>query len=210
MISIRNLILITGVCFSFNAYCQNSKDSVVIIEPNKTVTNIQAAAIDKEHFELGIYLGTVSVEEFNTNLLTGLSFTYHINSKWLSQAQYGTSNVSRAAFEDTSGFEFLSGSDLKYEYIRIMGGYKLFDGRSFLGKRHKYNSAIYFLGGISDVNFAGSRNQGLAFGLSYRTVMTDWLTMNFDLNNTNVDLKLFNDHKRVNNTEMSIGVNALF
>jgi outer membrane beta-barrel protein len=210
MISIRNLMLLTGMCFSFNALSQNSKDSVVIIEPEKTVTNVQAAAIDKEHFELGFYLGSVSVEEFNTNLVTGLSLTYHINSNWLTQAQYAVSKVQRAAFEDTSGFVFLSEDDLNYEYLRIMGGYKIIDGRSFLGKRHKYNSAVYFLAGISDLDFAGSRNQGLALGLSYRTVITDWLTMNLDINNTTVNLKLFNDEKKANNTEMTIGVNALF
>lgn len=210
MISIRSLLLITGICCSLNAFSQNSKDSVVIIEPEKTVTNVQAAAIDTEHFELGFYLGSVSVEEFNTNLLTGVSLTYHINSTWLTQAQYGISKVQRAAFEDNSGFIFLSDDDLNYEYLRVMGGYKIIDGRSFLGKRHKFNSAIYFLAGVSDVEFAGSRNQGLALGLSYRTVITDWLTMNFDINNTTVNLKLFNDQTKSNNTEMAIGVNALF
>ena len=210
MISIRSLILMTGICFSVNALSQNSKDSVVIIEPEKTVTNVQAAAIDDEHFELGFYLGSISVEEFNTNLITGLSLTYHINSNWLTQAQYGITKVQRAAFEDTSGFIFLSEDDLNYEYIRVMGGYKIIDGRSFLGKRHKFNSAVYFLAGISDIDFAGSRNQGVALGLSYRTVITDWLTMNLDINNTTVNLELFGDEKKVNNTEMNIGVNALF
>jgi outer membrane beta-barrel protein len=210
MISIRSLILMTGICFSVNALSQNSKDSVVIIEPEKTVTNVQAAAIDDEHFELGFYLGSISVEEFNTNLITGLSLTYHINSNWLTQAQYGITKVQRAAFEDTSGFIFLSEDDLNYEYIRVMGGYKIIDGRSFLGKRHKFNSAVYFLAGISDIDFAGSRNQGVALGLSYRTVITDWLTMNLDINNTTVNLELFGDKKKVNNTEMNIGVNALF
>jgi outer membrane beta-barrel protein len=210
MISIRSLLIVSGICFSVNAFGQNSKDSVVIIEPEKTVTNIQAAAIDDEHFELGFYLGTVSVEEFNTNPVMGLSLTYHINSNWLTQAQYAESSVQRAAFEDTSGFIFLSEDDLKYKYLRVMGGYKIIDGRSFLGKRHKYNSAVYFLAGVSDLDFAGSRNQGIALGLSYRAVITDWLTMNLDINNTTVNLKLFNDQKKANNSEMTIGVNALF
>lgn len=210
MTPIRSLLLMMGVCFSVDTLAQNSKDSVVIIEPEKTVTNIQAAAIDTEHFELGFYLGSVSVEEFNTNLITGLSLTYHISSRWLTQAQYGLSEVQSPAFEDTSGFVFLDEDDLNYEYLRIMGGYKIVDGRSFFGKRHKYNSAVYFLAGVSDVNFAGSRNQGLALGLSYRTVITDWLTMNLDINNTTVNLELFNDETKVNNTEMAIGINALF
>lgn len=210
MNSLRLLILLTSVSFSATTLGQKPKDSVVIIEPEKTVTNIQAAAIDDEHFELGFYLGSLSVSEFNTNLVTGVSFTYHISSNWLSQAQYAVSKVQSPAFEDTSGFEFLTDDDLNYEYLRVMGGYKLFNGRSFLGKRHKYNSAVYFMAGISDVNFAGSRNQGLALGLSYRTVITDWLTMNLDINNTTVNLKLFNDQKKSNNTEMTLGVNALF
>jgi hypothetical protein len=50
----------------------------------------------------------------------------------------------------------------------------------------------------------------VALGLSYRTVITDWLTMNLDINNTTVNLKLFDDQKKANNTEMVIGINALF
>jgi outer membrane beta-barrel protein len=210
MISIRLLILLTSLSTSMLAFGENAKDSVVIIEPEKAVTNVQAAAIDDEHFELGFYLGSLSVEEFNTNLVTGLSLTYHISSSWLTQAHYAISKVQSPAFEDTSGFTFLNDDDLNYEYLRILGGYKLFDGRSFLGKRHKYNSAVYILAGISDVDFAGSRNQGLALGLSYRTVITDWLTVNLDVNNTTVNLKLFNDQSKSNNTEMTLGMNALF
>jgi outer membrane beta-barrel protein len=188
------------------------KKPIKIIEPNKTVTTVQAAAIDTEHFELGAYVGLLSVEDFNTNPVTGLSLSYHINKSFLAQLNYGTSTVANPAYEEKLLGNSLTSAGYDFKYVNLLAGYNLLDGRSFLGKNYKFNSAIYLLAGFAKVDFADQSNNGFVVGASYRVVITDWLTVNLDLRDTNVkrDLSNFKDPKQTNNTEMFIGVNALF
>lgn len=184
--------------------------SVRIIEPDKTVTTAQAAAIDTERFELGFYTGFLAVEDFNTNPIFGLSFAYHVAVDWLVMADYGVSQVSRASFEELSGGNFLAKADYDFETFSFIGGYRLLKGRSFFGKHAKFNSDIYALAGVGSVQFAGEDNVSLIFGASYRTVLTDWLTVNLDFKNHHVERNFLNDSKRTNNLGLTFGVNALF
>lgn len=202
------LACLIGLMAANFAYGDNGKKPVKIIEPNKPVTSVQPAAIDTEKFELGAYAGLLSVEDFNTNPVTGLSFNYHISKRFLAQVNYGTSTVDNAAFEDVAGNDFLS--DYDFTYTNLLAGYKVLDGRSFFGKRHKFNSAIYILAGIASVSFGDNDETGMAFGASYRAVVTDWMTLNLDVRDTMVDVSLNNNTKKTHNTEMVIGVNALF
>jgi outer membrane beta-barrel protein len=208
---INVLVCLLGLGVTAYSYGDDSVNKPIkVIEPNKTVTTVQAAAIDTEKFELGAYVGLLSVEDFNTNPVTGLSLSYHINRKFIAQVNYGISTVSRAAFEEVAGGNYLDDDEYDFEYINLLAGYNLIDGRSFLGKRHKFNSAIYLLAGVADVSFAGNDKTGMVLGISYRAVITDWLTMNLDLRDTIVDREFLEDEKKTNNTEMLIGVNALF
>lgn len=204
------LICLLSLGLAANSFGDDSGNSGAVIEANKKTVSAQVAAIDTEKFELGGYLGMLSVEDFNSNPVTGLSLVYHINNRFLAQVNYGTSTVGRAAFEEIVGGNFLADGDYDFEYVNVLAGYKLLDGRSFLGKRHKYNSSIYIMAGPTQVSFAGEDNTGIVFGASYRTVMTDWLTMNLDVRNTLVDRDFLEDNKKTNNTEMFLGINALF
>lgn len=208
--SVKILACLLSLGTAAYTYGNDDNQPVTVIEPDKNMPTIQAAAIDTEKFELGAYLGLLSVEDFNTNPVTGVSFTYHINRKFIAQANYGVSTVGKAAFEEVAGGNFLADDEYDFEYVNLLAGYNLLDGRSFLGKRHKFNSAIYLLAGVADVSFAGNDKTGMVIGASYRAVVTDWMTINLDLRDTIVDREFLGDNKKTNNTEMLIGVNALF
>lgn len=207
---INILVCLFGLGITSYSFADNDEKHVKIIEPAKTVTSVHVAAIDTEHFELGPYIGLLSVEDFNSNIVTGISFTYHINSKFISQINYGSSTVKKAAFEEVAAGNFLAKKDYDYQYINLLAGYDLLDGRSFLGKNYKFNSAIYLLAGVANVSFAGDKNTGFVLGASYRAVITDWITVNLDLHDTRFTRDFLNDKKATDNTEMLIGVNVLF
>ena len=137
----------------------------------------------------------MAVEDFNNNPVLGLSFVYHALNDWIVMANYGVSSVSRATFEERTGGNFLANADYDFKYIDFLAGYKLIHGRSFFGKQVKYNSDIYLLAGLGSVDFAGEDNSGLVFGVSYRSVITDWLTVNLDFKNYSVDRNFLNNSK---------------
>jgi outer membrane beta-barrel protein len=223
-LSHSTLVAAIALSSSFVAYAQEEDKSVRVIEPNKQTTSVQAAAIDTEHFELGLYAGLMSVEDFNTNLATGLSLTYHIHGteRFIAQVNYGSSETDKANFETIDNF--LAEEDRTFNYLNLLAGYKILDGRSFLGKRMKFNSAIYLLAGGANIEFANNDETGYVLGASYRVVLTDWLTVNFDVRDTVFDREFLaktdfdgagnpvttNLSKTTHNTEVLLGINALF
>ncbi len=215
------VIVLLGSLFSINVYAaektisdigNDNDDSVRIIEPKKEVPVAEAAAIDTEQFELGLFGGFLAVEDFNTNPVFGVSFSYHITPAFMAQLNYGKSEVDRATFEENagSGFTFLRGSERDFEYYNILAGYRVLRGRSFIGRNKKYNSDIYILGGFGAVDFAGDTNVSVVLGTSYRVVLTDSLVGSIDFRGHSVDRDFLNDDKRTFNTEFSFGLNWLF
>jgi outer membrane beta-barrel protein len=167
------------------------------------------AAVDGEQFEVGLYTGILAVEDFGSEALTGIELTYHLRKNWLVQGSYGRAQVDPAAFE-TSQRQFLSGGDRDFEYLALTGGYRLFGGRSFWSSDARFNSAIHVMAGPERVSFAGGDEWGLNAGLSYRLVFADWLTANVDFREHFVERDFLGDSKNTVNTELRIGINALF
>lgn len=192
-------------------YAQESK-SVKIIEPKKQPQVAKPAMIDTEKFQAGVYFGSLSVEDFNANLVKGLAFTYQLNKTYLILLNYAESDVGQSTFERSAG-NFLTEEQRQLSYLTLSGGYKLFTSRSFLGARHKYDSDIYLIGGIGKMEFAGESGTGWSFGASYRVVFTDWMVATFDFRNHMYDSRdVFglSESKTRQNIEFSFGINALF
>lgn len=185
---------------------------VTVIQPAEQTTSIRPAVIDGGQFEFGPYVGFLSVEDFNTNLVAGLSLSYHVNSRLLAQFNYGRSTTERATFEDISGDgeNFLSEGDRDFHYQSLLAGYNLMPGRSFLGERRKFNSYIYLMAGAGRVSFAGEDNTGLVLGINYKTVLREWLTVNLDFRDVIVDRAFLGNNKTTHNIEMTLGISALF
>ena len=181
-----------------------------VIKPEEQNSSIKPAAIDSEKFELGAYVGILSVEDFNANRVAGLSLNYHISSRFMAQLNYGESSVARATFEEVSEGNFLSEKDRDFKYRSLLAGYSLMQGRSFFGENYKFRSDIYLMLGAAQVEFAGEDNNGMVFGINYKTTMTDWLTLNLDFRDIVVDRAFLGGNKSTHNTEFTVGVSAIF
>ncbi len=213
LIAFSKLFLVLSLllsCDTLKALESEDKEVVTIIKPKKKVAQVDAAAIDTEQFELGLSYGALSVEDFGTNSLTSIHFGYHLNQDFLLQATVASSDIDKATFEDVVGQDFLSSADRELSYTQLMASYQVFYGRSFLGKKRKFNSHLYLNFGIENIEFAGEKEIGFIVGTTYKVVATDWLTWNFNLNNHIFDRSFLADNKVTNNIELSIGLSALF
>lgn len=184
------------------------RHSVTIIPPTPVDDGTERPFVSGR-VEVGFYTGSLSVEDFGSNLVTGLELTYFLTPKWLIQANYGISEVDRAAFE-TSDRPFLARDDRDFEYFSITGAYRIVEGRSFFGERSKFDSAIFAIAGPNRVGFAANKDWGLTFGLSYRMAFNDWLSANLDFREHMFERDFIGDKKRTLNSEMRIGLNASF
>jgi outer membrane beta-barrel protein len=181
----------------------------VLLLGSPAVADDDISVINEERFELGLYTGILSVEDFGSEPVAGLEFTYQLPNKWLLQASYGRAEVGQAAFE-SSQRQFLASDDRDFEYIALTGGFRLIDGRSFWGSDFRFRSDIHLLFGPERVSFAGSDEWGFNAGLRYRVAFAEWLTGNVDFREHFVERDFIGDSKNTMNTEFRFGVNVLF
>lgn len=182
---------------------------ITIIDPNKKTKSASPAARDTEHFEIGAYTGMLSVEDFNTNPVFGIALRYYVNEKAYIEGNIGSSETKRANSED--GLDFNPERD--FSYVTVAGGYQILKGRAFWGKKRKYNSGLYLVGGLEQVDFADNSETGAVIGVSYKTLLTDAFTFNIDFRDHIVNQKLenvSNDSKMTHNIELAIGFNLFF
>jgi len=209
MLKFRKIVL---CCVYFSALpplasaAQNEKPPIKVIDPDKKVTSANPAALDTEHFELGLFTGLLSVEDFNTNPVIGASLRYYLNEKFLIEGSIGTSETKRANTEGNQDFN----PERDFSYFSVSAGYQFVKGRSFWGKKRKYNTGLYVLGGLEQVDFADESNTGIVIGVSYKTILTDYLTINLDFKDHIVKRDFIGDDKMTQNIEISFGVNTIF
>ncbi|TQV76936.1 outer membrane beta-barrel domain-containing protein [Aliikangiella marina] len=209
-----SMIFVVQLCGNISAAhamdAEQQTSSISVISPQKKISKAESAKIDTENLEIGFFIGTLSVEDFGTNQTQGITAVYHLTPDYFAQLSLGRSDVGRATFEDVVEQDFLSDEDEKFNYTQLAFAYQIFHGRSFMGEKSKFNSHIYLVAGLENVEFAGESNTGFVFGSTYKVVTTDWLTWNFELKNHLIERDFLSNKKMTNNIEFNIGFNALF
>ncbi len=197
--------------FSTTVLAENAKPGIRVIDPDKKTASANPAALDTEHFEIGFNLGLLSVSDFNTNPMKRISLKYYFSEQLFLESAYGVSETERSGVEESDGLNFVADRDFKF--LSVSGGYQVLKGRAFWGKRRKYNSSLYLIGGLEKVDFAGDTETGLVLGVSYKTTLTDWFSINLDFKdhivNRNIE-NIVDSDKLTHNTEISIGLNTFF
>lgn len=195
----------TALC-STMAHSEESKSSIKVIDPEKRTTTANVAALDTEHFEVGFHVGMLSVEDFNTNPVFGASLRYYFSEKVFLEGSIGRSETKRSHAEEIGTFV----RERDFQYIGASAGYKILTGRSFWGNKRKLNSGLYLVAGIEKVDFNKESDVGVILGASYKTALTDWVSLNLDFKDHIVNRDFSGEEKLTQNIEMSLGVSVFF
>ncbi|MCS6946254.1 MAG: outer membrane beta-barrel domain-containing protein, partial [Steroidobacteraceae bacterium] len=173
---------------------------------------IKRPKIDSENFELGLYYGGLSVEDFGTNPSYGLKVAYHVTEDFFFEANYGRTKLGLTSFELLNpGSDPLNlGNGRRLTYYSLAVGYNFLPGEVFIGRRLAMNSTFYVSGGIGSVKLADENHFSVTFGAGYRVLPTDWLTVYFDVQDRLYESDIFGSTKLTNNVEARIGVTAFF
>jgi outer membrane beta-barrel protein len=181
-----------------------------VIEPEVVRREIQVAKIDASNIELGGYYGSLSIEDFGTNAIWGLNVAYHVTEDIFFQGGWGRSRAGKTSYETLGGnVQLLTPRQRRFEYYDLSLGYNIFPGEVYVGGL-AMNSALYVLGGIGSVNFAGDQRFSLNFGAGYRLLPTDWLAIHIDVQDRVFQSDLLGSDKLVNNLSAGIGLTVFF
>lgn len=180
-----------------------------VIEPEVERREIKEPAIDREDFEVGGFVGMMSIEDFGTNVVYGARLAYHVTEGFFIEGTVGTTEAGLTSFEQLSGGARLF-SDRKYTYYNLNVGYNVLPGEAFIGKGHAYNTAVYLIAGLGSTRFAGDDRFTVDFGAGYRFLLTDSVALHVDFRDHLFDIDLLGDQKTVHNLEAHLGVTVFF
>lgn len=182
-----------------------------VIEPEVERRRIKVPAIDNENVEIGVHAGALSIEDFGTNPVYGISAAYHVTEDFFFRAEVGRSKAGRTSFETLGGnVELLTDDERQFTYYNLALGYNFLPGEVFLGRGLAMTSAFYLIGGIGAVEFAGDKRFAVSFGGGYRVLPTDWLAIHVTVEDRVFDSDLLGENKLTNNLEANIGVTVFF
>jgi len=182
-----------------------------IIDPQVERREIRRTRIDTEDFEVGAYVGVLSVEDFESNVVYGARLAYHLTEDFFLEATAGQSRAGRTSYENLSGSaDLLTDSERDYTYYALSLGWNALPGEIFLGENRAYNTAFYLVAGIGNTTFAGDDRFTVSGGFGYRILPADWIAVHFDVRDHVYDIDLLGEKKIVNNLEAHLGLSIFF
>lgn len=184
-------------------------EPLVVREPERR--EVKVDAIDSENWEVGVYGGLMSVEDFGSNAVIGVRLAYHVTEDLFVEGVYGRTKLGRTSFERLSGgAEILTDAERKLSYYNVSVGYNLFPGESFLTRRWAFRGGLYLIAGAGSTEFGGDDRFTINAGLGYRLAATDWLALHFDVRDHVFKSDLLGSEKTLHNIEFTGGLTAFF
>jgi outer membrane beta-barrel protein len=182
-----------------------------VIEPDIERREIKTPKIDTEDFEVGIFAGEISVEDFGVNTVAGAKFAYHMTEGFFLEVAAGQTETEPTSFERLSGAaQLLTDDEREYTYYNLSFGYNIFPGESFVGKDRALNTATYLIAGVGKTTFAGDDRFTMSFGMGMRLMPLDWLAVHADVRDHIFDIDLLGQEKTSHNVELNVGVTFFF
>ncbi|HOY22347.1 MAG TPA: outer membrane beta-barrel domain-containing protein [Cellvibrio sp.] len=204
-------------CFSTSVFAADEKEKNndgelgKIITPDIERRHIKEADLDSEDFEVGLYTGVLNVEDFGSNMVAGVSFSYHITEDFFAQVNYGTSKTEKTSYELLSGgVELLTKDQRDLSYYNISLGYDFLPGQVYLSEKWHFNTSVYLVAGAGNTNFADKNYFTYNLGAGFKFYATDWLMLDLSMRNYSFEHELFGIAKKINNPESRLGISIFF
>ncbi|MDH4046918.1 MAG: outer membrane beta-barrel domain-containing protein [Gammaproteobacteria bacterium] len=182
-----------------------------VIEPEVERRKVKEPKIDTEDFEIGAFVGVLSIEDFGSDFVYGARIAYHVTEGFFVEGTAGQTKAGLTSFEILSGgAPLLSDSDRQYTYYNLNLGYNILPGEVFIGEGRAYNNALYLIGGLGSTRFAGDDRFTVNFGVGYRFLFNDSVAFHFDFRDHLYDIDLLGEEKTTHNLEAHVGVTMFF
>lgn len=193
-----------------NPMQENTEQPPALIDPNIERRDISESDIDTEDIEIGIFGGFISIEDFESSEVVGLSLAYHINENLFLEARYAQATAGQTSFEKLSGgAPFLTDDERDYKYYNLSLGYNI-NGETFFTDNLVFNSDFYFTLGAGSTNFGGDERFTVSAGAGYRLLLTDFWALKVDVRDHVFTSDIIGVEKDVHNLAITLGTTFFF
>lgn len=182
-----------------------------VIEPDLDRRHLKADAIDVEDFEIGVFVGVISIEDFASSEVYGLRAAYHITEDFFFEATYGMAEGDLTSYEKLSGGSpLISDADREYNYYDLNIGWNFLPGEIFIWDKYAFNTQVYGIFGVGNTEFAGDNWFTINFGAGLRLLLTDTFAWHVDIRDHVFDRDTFGEEQTTHNLEMHTGITVFF
>jgi outer membrane beta-barrel protein len=199
--------LCSGLMLAGTASAQNGGE---IVEADVERRELDIAKVDTENFELTGFIGYMNVEDFDSDVVWGARFAFHLTPALFTEISYGKVDTGRSSSERATGVDPIAGSSSELEYYDISLGWNVLPGEVFVGPGKAWNSAFYLIGGIGNAELADEDETALNLGFGFRVLPTDGFSVRLDFRNYIFDTEATGDEKTTNNLQATLNLGWYF
>jgi outer membrane beta-barrel protein len=182
-----------------------------VLDPRIERRRVKEAQIDAENFEVGAYVGLISIEDFGVNSLTGVHAAFHISEDIFFEGAIAVAKGGETNFERlNSGVQLLSDDDREFRTWHFDVGYQVLPGESFLGSHRAFNTGLYVIGGAGSTTFGGDDHFTINAGAGYRVLLTDWLSARLEMRDYIYEIDTFGEDQTTQNLAWTLGLSGFF
>jgi outer membrane beta-barrel protein len=181
-----------------------------VIEPQLQRRTVKVPKIDADDFEIGLYTGIYSAEDFGSSSVQSARLTYHVTEDIFFEAAVGRTQVSDELFRQIlpGGVFPQPVEDLTYYSLSI--GYNFFPGEVFISRDLAFASAVYVIAGIGNTSFIDEDRSTISFGIGIRLLLTDSFAVHVGMRDHLFESDILGQKKTSHNFELHTGLSFYF
>lgn len=181
-----------------------------LIEPDVEPVVIKEALIDSENFEIGAFIGTINIEDFESSLVYGARLAYHLSEDIFFEANYGFADAGETSAEQLGQVQILTNDQREYTYYNVNVAYNILPGQAYVARRYAFNTNFYLIMGLGATKFADDKRLTINYGAGYQVLLNDVFAWHVNARQHMFEIDLLGDEKININTELSTGISIFF
>jgi outer membrane beta-barrel protein len=181
-----------------------------VIVPQVDRREVKLPRFPSKDFEVGLFGGTYSTQNFGASAIGGLRVGYHITEDVFVEAAYAQTKVSDETFRQILPGGVFAQTKETLKYYNLSAGYNVLPGEVFIGSKHAKATAVYLIGGVGSTNFNQQRRQTINFGLGLRLLLADRWALQVDMRDHVFSLDLLGKRQSTQNLELTGGLTFFF
>jgi outer membrane beta-barrel protein len=183
-------------------------DQVVV--PQVDRRGIHVPKFPNSDFEVGLFGGSYSTQNFGSSGVGGIRLGYHITEDFFVEGIYAATKVSDQNFRQILPGGVFPKEKETLSYYNLSLGYNLLPGEIFIGGAHAFASQFYVVAGVGSTKLDVQRRPTFNFGAGYRLFLTDHAALQIDVRDHVFTLDLLGTRQSTQNPELTVGVTAFF
>ncbi len=186
----------------------NTDNQVVVPEVDRR--DVKVPRFPSNDFEIGLFGGTYSTQNFGAHAVGGVRAGYHITEDFFVEGVYAISKVDDALFRQILPGGIFPQQTPRLAYYNLSFGYNVLPGEVFLGHKLARPSALYLIAGVGSTKVDTQRRPTVNFGFGYRVFLADWAALQVDMRDHVFSLDLLGKRTSTQNLELTGGLSFFF